>query len=1117
MGKISSYLTKLQWDPRLNHGWVPAILTNLRVTLLLITTIIVGGVFSLANLPRRINPEVNIPIVFITTVFPGAGPEDVETLVTDPLEIAIRGVPGIERYSSSSSENVSSIVIEFDSKSDPDKAKADVQSAVDGVTDLPETTTDPKVIRLDFEDVPVLTFAVTTEADPLALFGFTRKLKEELEALPQIESVILTGFETNEVQVALNPDALLTYGVNPLMLGPTIQTALTNIPAGTVRATTADVALGTQAPDDVMGVIRSLPVITPNGSYQLSDLADISLKATPNQPESYIGSPEIKAQRAVTFSVFKTAGTDLEESAIEAKTVVDNFAAQDDDQFKIRPITDFNEQIQEQFGDLIIDFSTSILLVFLTLLIFLGIRQASIASFVIPLSFFATFAAMYVFDIELSFLSLFSLLLGLGMIVDDTIVMISAMTDYYATGKFTPSQTGLLVWKDYIAPTLSSNLTNIWSFIPLLIAGGIIGEFTKVISIVVTLALINSTIIALIITIPLMIAILKPPRVTEILRVLMISLISLPLIILFWTFRQNQLLAAIIIFYGVFVLIVKLVGRQVYNWSLKQKRRVRSHKRWLKWLPKINWRDGVQTGFIDSKRPIATYKRFLDRVLISPRLKKQTLIAVISLSVFSYLLVPLGFVKNEFFPKTDQNQLYISVTLPAGTPLAVTQAEGLRLLEEIRQTPDSEYVLLDIGAGAQMSTVTSGQIETNKILLSMRLKDNRERTSMAVAATLREQYTNYDQGDLQVVEQSGGPPSGADLSFTILGEELDALEAQAALAVTYLKDQAGVTNVDLSVKPGTSKLTFVPDQKTLAEAGLTAAQVGLTLRTLTSGLELSKVEIDSPECVEECPVQLRMTDSYINAETIPSVLITTNKGEEIPLTQLGTLSLQPSPTRIDHLDGDRAMTVTGAVIPGYNQVEIAQRTLQYLENEAALPEGYRWQTGGANEENEKSVISILQAMVIAAILIMATMIIELRSFKKALIVMFAIPLAISGVFIMFALTNTPLSFPALIGILALFGIVVKNSIMIIDKINLNLAIKLPFNEAVSDGASSRLEPIAFSSLTNIIGLLPITLSDPLWRGLGGAIISGLTLSGLIMLVFIPVIFDLWYRKRYTKN
>ncbi len=169
-----------------------------------------------------------------------------------------------------------------------------------------------------------------------------------------------------------------------------------------------------------------------------------------------------------------------------------------------------------------------------------------------------------------------------------------------------------------------------------------------------------------------------------------------------------------------------------------------------------------------------------------------------------------------------------------------------------------------------------------------------------------------------------------------------------------------------------------------------------------------------------------------------------------------------------------------------------------------------WETGGANEENAKSMQSIVQAMGIAVVLIAGTLVVELRSFRKAAVVMLVIPLAISGVFILFSLTRTFLSFPAMIGILALFGIVVKNSILIVDKINVNVEIGIPFPEAVADGASSRLEPIIFSSVTNFIGLLPITILNPLWRGLGGEIISGLTFSGTIMLFFIPVLYYMWF-------
>jgi multidrug efflux pump subunit AcrB len=225
--------------------------------------------------------------------------------------------------------------------------------------------------------------------------------------------------------------------------------------------------------------------------------------------------------------------------------------------------------------------------------------------------------------------------------------------------------------------------------------------------------------------------------------------------------------------------------------------------------------------------------------------------------------------------------------------------------------------------------------------------------------------------------------------------------------------------------------------------------------------------------------------------------------------------LEPNPTLITRENGKRTLSVTASVTPGHS-VSQTNQTLEKYANSIKLAPGYSWTTGGANEQNQESVTSILQAMILSFLLIIVTMVVQFSSFRKALIVMLVIPLSISGVFIIFALTHTPLSFPALIGVLALFGIVVKNSILVVDKINNNLRVGMEYTESIVDGAVSRLEPIALTSFATIAGLIPITLSDPLWRGLGGAIIAGLTFSGTIMLFFIPVVYYYWFRSEYKK-
>ena len=410
----SIYLRQLKWDKKLDHSLIYRLLTNLRLTLLLIAAILITGVFALINLPRRINPEVNIPIVFVTTVYPGAGPEDVETLITDPLESAIRSVSGITKFSSSSSDNVSNIVIEFTSKTNGEKAKTDVQNAVDGVTGLPEASQEPKVIRLDFEDVPVISFAVSSNSEPLSLMNFAKSLSKTLEDLPEIENVILSGYEDPEVTILISPAKLKTFGINPYLLPESLGVALATIPSGTVQTMSADLPVTLESKKDKLTLIRELPITVGAATYFLGDIAQVSLKAKPQQPQSQIATNDKPGSQSVTFSVFKAAGADLETSAQAANNTVADMIASANGRYNLYRITDFDQQIHDQFSDLIKDFGASVILVFITLLIFLGFRQAAIASFVIPLSFLATFATMLYFDIELSFLSNFLSPLGPG-------------------------------------------------------------------------------------------------------------------------------------------------------------------------------------------------------------------------------------------------------------------------------------------------------------------------------------------------------------------------------------------------------------------------------------------------------------------------------------------------------------------------------------------------------------------------------------------------------------------------------------------------------------------------------------------------------------------------------
>jgi len=498
------------------------------------------------------------------------------------------------------------------------------------------------------------------------------------------------------------------------------------------------------------------------------------------------------------------------------------------------------------------------------------------------------------------------------------------------------------------------------------------------------------------------------------------------------------------------------------------------------------------------------------RILMSKSARIKTVVVVIIFSFFSYTLLPLGLVKNEFFPTEDQESIFVSVELPPGTNVKATIQETNDLLPQFKNLPDIEFIVADVGRTfSQFGEGPGGT--SNNILFSVHLNEKRDRSSAEIADIARSQFATYTKGKLLVEEAASGPPVGADLQIKLFGQDLSTLDQNAEKLIDYLSQQGGVVNVDKSVKPGASKLVFVPDKQKMSENGLTQDQIGFWLRLYVSGLTADEIEFKSEQDMAKRDINIRLSDQTPTVESLGALNIPTPQGGLLPLSYLGEIKLEQSPTLITHEDFKRTISVTGDVLTGFS-VSTENKKLEGFANSLEFPQGYSWETGGVNEENQRSVQSIFQAMIISFLLIVVTMVLQFNSFRRALIVMLVIPLSIAGVFIVFGLTNTPLSFPALIGVLALFGIVVKNSILVVDKIVVNIRTGMPYVESIADGASSRLEPIALTSMATIFGLIPITLSDPLWRGLGGAIIAGLTFSGTIMLLFIPVVYYYMFRQ-----
>jgi multidrug efflux pump subunit AcrB len=1105
--KIRSYFEYLQFDPKLAQTFKARYLTNTRLILLFVISIILIGIVSFLILPRRLNPEIKIPIIVVSTVMPGAGPNDIEKLITIPYEDALENIENILTVTSSSRDSVSIIQVEFKSGTDVEKAESDVKRAVEGVRDVPEEANDPSVTAVDFENQPVWTFGVTTNADPSTLSRFTDVLEDRIKDLSVVDRVQLSGTETREIQVIVSPEKLQDYGINPLDFSKAIQNSAKSYPSGSILTDSSNFSLSIDASAVQLEDLRNLELNIGGHVLKLSDVAMISDRAKPGTAKAFYADSKTSAQQVVTFYVFKTEDANIGETVEKVREEVTKTEKEFGSQFKIVSILDTAESVDEEFGNLSENFRDTIILVFITLFIFLGVRQATIASLTIPLTFFITFGVMTFIGLTLNFLSLFSLLLALGLLVDDTIVVVTAMTAYYRTGKFTPAETGLLVWRDFIVPIWTTTIATVWAFLPLLLSTGIIGEFIKTIPIVVAVALYTSTTIAVFITLPLMIMVLQmqiPRRVRVLLTVFTFIVIAA---LLYLLIQSNPFFGPIALVFTLFMFVTYQI-RSVL-WSRISSGFNRMFKNST--LPSRAKR-AFTHGLIDSEKLSLRYKNVITKVLSTQANRWKLIIAVCSFMLMSYLLLPLGFVQNEFFPKTDEDVIYVNLELPAGTALTKLNKETLKMLDELRKTPDLKSVIAEEGVQTDLSGGGGGgsMADTNATQFTVNLveADKRDRTSIEISELLREKFGSYSVGKVSIVEVSGGPPAGSDLQIKLFGDDLSVLNSYANRVSEYLQKKQGVTNVDISIKPGTSKLVFVPNQTKLAELGIGVDQVGLALRMHASGFPLDSIRFTD----ESQDVVFRVSEDLIAPEDLGRITIGSAKGN-FSLLSLGEIRLATNPTAVTRENEKRTLSISAGVLPGYSVTGINSELEKYADSELNLPEGYSWQTGGVNEENQKSVQSIFQAMGLALILILITMVIQLGSYRAALIVTLVIPPAVSGVFLIFALTGTPLSFPALIGVLALFGIVVNNSIVLVDKINQNRKIGMDLGDALTDAAASRFEPIFFGSMLTIVGLVPITIQDPLWRGLGGAIISGLLFSGAIMLFFIPTVYYMWFDER----
>lgn len=1113
----SAYLEKLEFREELRKSWFNFFITNFRVVILLIFLISGWGIYSFLKLPRESNPEVKIPVAVIMDTFPGASPSDVEELVTKKIETDISGVAGINKITSTSANSVSSVNVEFDASQNVEDATRRLRDQLSKIrNDIPDDANDPQVMEISLDDTPIVTFAVTGPYDGFAMRNYAENIQDELEKIPGVRQVDVSGGDEMEFKVAYDPQKLALYGITTDQANQAISATNRAIPAGNFEGNPYDYPVRSDARFFDALTLSNIPILHgDNGSIvYLKDIADVRETSIKKTILSRLSSNGSEPQGSVTIQIVKRVGSSITDTVAQCQKTISNLIKTYPSGIQYQTTMDQADRINKDFNQLTHDFIITLVLVVGILFLVVGLKEAFVAGLAIPLVFFVTFSVMLATGISLNFLSIFSLLLSLGLLVDDAIVVVSATKQYMKSGKFTPEEAVLLVLNDFKIVLTSTTLATIWAFLPLLMASGIIGQFIKSIPITVSVTLFASLLIALMINHPLA-AVLERIRLTK--NFFLIIILSVLGGGVFAITRQTD--TGFVLAAASFVIIVILLhwyysrGKIILEENKKIAEQEWDDDELIK--DKLRTQADHETGGFGSRLIhgivpfdwfLPVYEKYLRIILAS----KKRRIAVIAVTVITFAIavaLPVtGIVKSEFFPASDEDILFISLRAPAGLNLNETDKITQKVEQHLLKYPQIVNFSTLVGNPGQGDRIGGGmQNNANTASITVELVDKTERhiTSYDLADNIRQDLVGIKDATITVDSPSGGPPSGAAFQAQIAGEDLQVLDKIATELKPVLDSIPGVINSDISLKDAPAEYTFSLDPAKMELYNLNALVVGSTLRTAISGTKITTV-IRGNKTID---VNATFQDDKIpTLESIQNLEILNTQKQPVFIKDVAEIKLNPSVESITRIDQKRTVLLTSGVKATTSSNQVVKEFQDKLAQQYKLPDGYDITYGGENEQNTESVLSIIRAMAIAGILIVSTLIIQFNSFKKAIIVLVTLPLALIGVFIGMAIFGVSLSFPGLIGILALFGIVVKNAIILIDKINLNVRTGIPFKEAVIDAGKSRSEAIFITSVCTIAGIIPITLSNALWTALGSAVIFGLSISSFFTLFVIPVLY-----------
>ncbi len=997
--------------------------------------IIIFGFISVTNLPVDLFPNITFPMMIVLTSYPGAGPEEIETQITEPLEKMLGTVNNIKKVTSSTSENISNIFLEFEWGTNLDAASNDVRDRMGFLLPyFPDEADYPLIFKFDVSQQPVVMYNISGDIDPLELDQIADDIADRLQRVGGVAASYAMSGSMREIQVVLDPVKLRGTGITSDQVMNILQSQNINYPLGNVESGSKVYILRTIGEYSNLDEIRKTVVGSSNGvPVLLSQIADV------------------REQASEVTSVSRTNGIQsiwgIVQKRTDANSVnVGNGVVEEiqDIQRELPPgvkidimfnQADFITRSVQSTGQTLV---MGAILAVIVLFLFLGSFRSTIYMAVaIPIAVFFALFFMYLFNMSLNIISLGGLTIAIGMVLDSAIVVFEAIFRHKEKGEEPKSAASTGAREVGMAIT-ASTLTTIAVFLPLLLVRGLASVFFRPLALTVTFALVSSLVVALTI----------------------IPMLS----VRFKEVRRRNFGAKLSNFYTR----VENIYTRIIKWALGH--------------------------------------------------RKTVIFGTIGVFLISLVLVP--FIGTELTPSVDQGEIIINAEMPVGTNLWVTDS-AVRQLEQIvlKEVPEIEILSTSIGAGeggfSSLFGATTGP-HAAQIYLELVYREQRNRSVKEIQRDLRPKITNIPglkvkYGTQEFSMFGGGKP----IEIKIIGYDFERAKELSDMLMDTLQTVKGLVDLETSITEGKPELRLVIDRQKAANFGLTPYQIGSLLRSRVEGIVASQFR----ERGNEYDIKIMLDKQYRDdLKDITSMTITTPFGE-VPIVNFVKDTIAVGPVQIEHEDNYRVVTVSGN-IEGRDQGSVAG-DVQNILNSIPRPANFTLELAGGFEQMQQTFQDLGFVIILAIVLVYMIMVGQFESFREPFIIMFTIPLAIIGVLWMLFFTGTTINMQSLLGVLLLGGIVVNNAIVYITYTNqLRRQSGMMCMDAVIEAGRVRLRPILMTAFTTIFGLTPMALAigsgNELRAPMARSVIGGLLVSTFLTLVFIPVLYTLFERKKKDK-